>query len=438
MKQLSGSWSQKLNKTILLLTAAALPLVLALFLLGGDIPDPDRNAHDMWANQLLSRGKLIISENGICNNWQLYYPNTVPKPLELVIGLFRAPGGTFLHSAIALLTALLVLASVWYSAGGGRTGYEAAFFLGLNPVFIFLAIRGNPAIPFLGALFLMQAAKGSSTAAVLASLARPEGFIYSTYHCVKNRKWKLLMLLGLAAIVWLVFHRMTCGSFTWAPDEVKFSVASMDYPTANPVTFFPWAGLRSILVLGAPAAAVVFLAFKRWKLIIPFSANFLLLALSLAMGSLVLPRYIDQLFLLATPFVFLEINRVFKGRTRTTVVIIAILFPSLQWIGLIPEIREYEELREVYSTFELPEEGIVATNELLIPGFCLNLGILDPRERFVSIDRAAWSEASEADLKEAGVTLVVIVPRGMYFPMHTEKWLEQAENIEVEYLGNFN
>ncbi|MCD4706269.1 MAG: hypothetical protein K8S62_00850 [Candidatus Sabulitectum sp.] len=412
---------------------SVLPVLITLLILGGDIPDPDRNAHDMWANQLINTSRLIISEQGTYDDWQLYYPNTVPKPLELFIGIIRAPGGVFFHSAIILLSALLVLAATWYSAGRGRTGLEAAFFLGFNPVFVFLCVRGNSAIPFLGAMFLLQSVKTSNAGAVIASLARPEGFIYSGYHCIRNRKWKLLALLGTIGIAWLAFHKVTCGSFTWTADEVKFSVAAMDYPTANPVTFFPWAGLRSILILGAPAAALLLLSFRRWKQKIPFSLNFLLLAVSLAMGSLVLPRYIDQLFLIAAPFIFLEINRIFKGKTRTTVAIAAIVFPSFQWISTIPEISQYERLRETYRSFELPEEGITAANELLIPGFCLNLGIDNPTGRFISVDKAAWSHASEAELKEYGVTQVVIVPAGVYFPPHTEEWLETIKDIEVKY-----
>ncbi len=408
-------------------------MLVLLLVLGGDLPDPDRNAHDMWANQLINTGNLTISPDGIFDDWHNYYPNTVPKPIELLIGLVRNPGGILYHSVITFLTALFVIAAVWNSAGRGRTGLEAALFLGFNPAFIFLCVRGNPAVPFLGAMFLLQSARGSNAGAVLAALARPEGFLYGGYHCVKNRKWKLLALLGIAGLTWLAFHKIACGSFTWAADEVKFSVAAMDYPTANPVTFFPWSGLRSILILGAPAAAVLLLTFRRWKLYVPFSANFLLLAVSLGMGSLVLPRYIDQLFLLATPFIFREIKNLFQGRIRTYVVIATILIPSFQWISTVPEIREYRKLEEVYRSFELPEEGITATNELLIPGFCLNLGLDDPTDLFVSSDKAAWSSASEADLIGHGVTRVVIVPIGVYFPLHTETWLENIQNIEVMY-----
>ena len=407
--------------------------MILLLILGGDIPDPDRNAHDMWANQLLDTGRLTISPDGVFDDWHIYYPNTVPKPVELAIGIVRSFGGVFYHSAITLITALLVILAAWNSAGRGRTGIEAALFLGLNPVFIFLCIRGNSAIPFLGAMFLLQSAGSSGIGSVLASITRPEGFIYGGYHCLKNRNWKLLIYLGITVAIWLTFHKVTCGSFTWAAGEVKFSVVSMAYPTANPVTFFPWAGLRSILILGAPGASILFLTFRRWKLHVPFSANFLLLAVSLAMGSLVLPRYIDQLFLLATPFIFKEIGGFFKERTRTAVVIAAIVLPSFQWISTVPEIRQYQKLETVYRSFELPEEGITAANELLIPGFCLQLGIDDPADRFIAVDRAAWAGASETDLIEHGVTRVIIVPMGIYFPEHTEEWLKNIENTEVQY-----
>jgi hypothetical protein len=410
-----------------------MPILILLIILGGELPDPDRNAHDVWARQLLHTGSLVISPTGIVDNWQNYYPNTVPKPIELVVGFIRMPGGIFYRSIVVFLTAIMVVVALWNSAGRGQSGLEAALFLGFNPVFLFLVVTSSSAILFLGSMFLLQSKNRSGTGAVLASLARPEGFIYSGYHSLKNRNWKLLSVLAFIAAGWLVFYRTSCGSFTWAADEVKYSVAAMAYPTANPVTFFPWAALRSVLVLGAPVAAALFLSFRKWKLHVPFSTNFLLLAVSLAMGSLVLPRYIDQLFLLAVPFVFFEIHRLFNGRIRTAVAVTAILFPSFQWISTVPEIRQYMRLREAYCSFELPEEGLTAANELLIPGFCLNLGIDDPSEMFVSVDKAAWSNASELSLTKLGVTRIVILDDGVYFPEHTARWLETVNSIEVEY-----
>lgn len=410
-----------------------LPLAAVLVLLSGDIPDPDRNAHDMWAQQLLHTGKLVISENGITDNWRVYYPNTVPKPLETLIGILRAPGGSFYHSLLTALIAGLVLWALWQAAGRGSTGGAAALYLGLNPVFIFLCIRGNPAIPFLGAAFLLQTASRGSAGAVLASLARPEGFIYGIWHSVTRRKWKLLLLLFLSAGVWLAFHRITCGSFTWTSDEVRYSVAAMDYPTPNPVTFFPWAGLRSILILGAPGAAILFCGFRRWDLKIPFTANFVLLAVSLAFGSLVLPRYIDQLFLLATPFIFRETARLFQGRTKLAVTVALTVFPSFQWIATLPEIEEYIHVRNFYESFDLQENGVTAANELLIPGIALANGIFDPRGVFVSTDRAAWEGATEEELTDLNVTELIVLPLGVYFPVHTEVWLHNIKDIEVNY-----
>ncbi|MCD6587175.1 MAG: hypothetical protein J7K88_01350 [Candidatus Fermentibacteraceae bacterium] len=412
---------------------SVLPVLTLLIVLDGEIPDPDRNAHDVWANQLVHTGRLVISHNGVFDDWQIYYPNTVPKPLELIMGFIRMPGGIFYRSIVVFLTAFMVVAAVWNSAGRGQAGLEAALFLGFNPVFLLLAVTSSSAVLFLGSIFLLQSNNRSGIGAVMASLARPEGFIYSGYHSLKNRKWKLLAILAVIAAGWLVFHRTSCGSFTWAADEVRYSVAAMAYPTANPVTFFPWAALRLVLVLGAPVAAVLFLCFRKWQLHWPFTANFLLLAISLVMGSLVLPRYVDQLFLLAVPFVFIEIHRLFNGRIRTAVSVAVILFPSVQWISTVPEIKQYMRLREAYESFELPEQGLTAANELLIPGFCLNLGIDDPSELFVSVDKAAWSNASESSLAERGVTRIVIFDEGVYFPEHTARWLETVENIEVDY-----
>ncbi len=312
---------------------SVLPVLTLLIVLDGEIPDPDRNAHDVWASQLVHTGRLVISHNGVVDDWQIYYPNTVPKPLELIMGFIRMPGGIFYRSIVVFLTAFMVVAAVWNSAGRGQAGLEAALFLGFNPVFLLLAVTSSSAVLFLGSMFLLQSKNRSGTGAVLASLARPEGFIYSGYHSLKNRKWKLVSVLAFVAAGWLVFHRTSCGSITWAADEVKYSVAAMAYPTANPVTFFPWAALRSVLVLGAPVAAILFLFFRKWQLHWPFTANFVLLAVSLAMGSLVLPRYIDQLFLLAVPFVFVEIHKLFNGRVRTAAAVAVILFPTVQWIS---------------------------------------------------------------------------------------------------------
>ena len=408
-------------------------MIFLLIIQRGDIPDPDRNAHDMWAGQLLEKGSLVISESGITDDWRIYYPNTVPKPFEMISGLLRAPGGTLWHSLFTVIMAALVIAAVRAAAGGGDSGIQAGYFLGLNPVFLFLCIRGNPAIPFLGAIFLMQTVKGSPAGAVLASLTRPEGFIYGVWHCISKKKWKLLLLFAVTAGIWLLFHKMACGSFTWASREVKYSVAAMAYPTPNPVTLLPWALLRSVLILGAPAAAILYGSFGRWELKVPFMINFALLAVSLALGSLVLPRYIDQLFLLAVPFIFKEIHGMFRGRAKRAILAAVILFPSFQWVATAPEIREYTEIRGIYSSVELPEEGVLAANELLIPGIALSNSISDPGSFFVSSDRAAWAGVTEEELFSHNVQKVLVVPLGVYYPEHTENWLNTMDSIEVDY-----
>lgn len=423
----------KLNKVSPLLAISLLPLLATLLILKGDLPDPDRNAHDLWAKQLINTGRLSISENGVFDDWKLYYPNTVPKPVELITGIVRAGGGVFFHSAVVLLTSLLVLLAGWYASGGGREGVETAIYLGFNPVFIYLCLVSSPAVPFIGAMFLLQSTSGSGAGAVIASLSRPEGFIYSIHHCIAKKKWKLLILPGAVCLGWLVFHRYTCGSFFWAVKEVKYTVSAMGYSTPGPLTFLPWAGLRLILILGAPAAAVLLFSFRRWQMRIPFSLNFLLLAASLFMGSLVLPRYIDQLFLMAAPFIFLETHRYFSGRRRTFAVIAMILFPSFQWVGTFPEIRQEERVRTFYETFEFPSAGVTAVNELLIPGICLSRNIDDPGNLFVALDRAAWENATEEDLLQFGVSRIVIVPGGVYYPEHTEEWLQCIKFIEVKY-----
>ncbi len=151
------------------------------------------------------------------------------------------------------------------------------------------------------------------------------------------------------------------------------------------------------------------------------------------MGSLVLPRYIDQLFLLAAPFVFMEIWRLFSGKTRAGGGGRGPCFPSFQWVATLPEFREYAEVREFYSEVRLPEEGVIAANELLIPGIALNNSISDPRGIFVSSDRAAWEGASREDLRAHGVSGIVVLEKGIYYPGHTQEWLETMNGIEVYY-----
>jgi hypothetical protein len=266
-------------------------------------------------------------------------------------------------------------------------------------------------------------------------LSRPEGFIYGGWHCFKSRNWKPVLLLVLAAAVWLFFHKSCCGSVLWASREVRYSVAAMAYPTPNPITFLPWAGIRSILILGAPGAAILYGNLRRWKLAVPFGANFALLTLSLGLGSLVLPRYIDQLFLLATPFIFTELARLYTGRKRIIVTAMVIAFPWFQWISALPEIREYAEIREFYRQAETNVSGVTAANELLVPGLALAGGIYDPRGLFVSTDRAAWENASEEELNSFGVSGILVYRRGIYFPGHTERWLGTLNNMEVIYYG---
>ena len=414
---------------------SVLPLAAVLLLLGGDLPDPDRNAHDMWARQLVSTGSLTISENGTTEDWRLYYPNTVPKPLELGMGLLRIPGGALYRELLTLMTAALVLTAAYHAAGKGDNGKAAAVYLGLNPVYIFLAVRGNPAIPFMGAVFLLYTMRGRTAGTLIAALSRPEGFIYGGWLCLRERNWKRLMIIAAAAAVWLVFHKTCTGSFIWTSEEVRYSVAAMAYPTPNPITFLPWAGLRSILILGAPAAAIFYGNFRQWQFGVPFLTNLALLTVSLALGSLVLPRYIDQLFLLAVPFVFLEIGRLFKGGKKKLITAAVIAFPAFQWISAIPEIAEYVRVRDFYYSVELPETGAAAANELLIPGMALANDIYDPRGLFVSTDRAAWENAEEADLREFGVSEIIILREGIYFPEHTEEWLENIKNIKVVHYG---
>ena len=389
----------------------------------------------MWARQLVSTGSLTISHNGVTDDWRQYYPNTVPKPLELAIGITRIPAGTLYRAFLTLLTAALVLAAAYHAAGKGGKGEAAAVYLGLNPAFIFLAIRGNSAIPLMGAVFLLYTAGGRTAGTIIAALARPEGFIYGGWSCLRDKNWKRMLILTAAAAVWLLFHKTCAGSFFWASAEVKYSVASMDYPTPNPITFLPWALLRSVLILGAPGAAIFYGNFREWQFRTPFTVNFALLIISLAFGSLVLPRYIDQLFLLAVPFIFMEMGRLFKDRRLKLITAAVIVFPSFQWISTYPEIGEYVRVRDFYSSVALPETGASAVNELLIPGMALANGIYDPRGIFVSTDRAAWENAEEASLREFGVSEIIILPEGIYFPKHTEEWLENIKLIEVVHYG---
>jgi hypothetical protein len=387
----------------------------------------------MWARQFASNGRLVISQDGTVDDWRAYYPNTVPKPLELLLGFLRLPEGAFYRSALTGLTGLWALYAVWAAAGKGFTGNTAALFLGMNPAFIFLTLSGNPAIPFIAAVMLTSTMKWSTAGALAASLSRPEGFLYGAHLALRNRSWKLIALLTIAAGIWLAFHRTACGSFTWASDEVRYCVAAMAYPTPNSLTLLPWAFLRSILILGPPAAAVFWRRFGKWELRVPFALNFLLLGVSLAAGSLVLPRYIDQLFLLAVPFVCRQLPELNGQRRKLLVSAALILSPGFQWFAVLPEISEAQTLQSIYRETDLPSSGVTAANELVVPGLCLANGINDPRGLFISTDRAAFEKATEDELLDFGVGRIIVVPMGFFHPEHTGEWLKGITEIEVDH-----
>lgn len=408
----------------LVLSAACLAPLLGVTLAVGPLPDSDRAAHTLWAGQLADEGSLVISPDGTVNDWTMYYPNTVPKPGDLLLGLlgnlpWKAP-----ETVIWLAVAWMALFAGVRAAGEGFPGLLAGVFLGTNPVFLNLCLARSPAVPFM-ALILWGCRRGSPGASALASLVRPEGFIYGVRDFLERRSPWALAVMAVSLAFWILLNAGACGDLLWTAREVRYCVAAMDYDTPNPVTFPSWLLLRVITVLGPVFGAALLVDFRRWRLAVPAGINVFLLWTGLVMGSLVLPRYADQVILLAVPFCAGRTGSLFPGVNRALLAALCLAGGIFAWPETLDSWRTEAMLdRGLASAAGRLPEGRVAANELVIPRLALLRSRVSYPEGYVALDRAVWEGAGEEDLLRQGVTSIVVFMDDFYLSDHAAKWLD--------------
>lgn len=404
-----------------LVALVCLAPLAALTAVLGPLPDSDRAAHTLWARELLREGSLVISPDGVVNDWGAYYPNTVPKPGDLLLSIAGALTGGTAESLIwlGLGWAVLLFAA---RAAGQRGRVLTGVFLGLNPVFLNLCLARSPAIPFMALIFLGSAAD-SPVALAFSSLVRPEGFIYAGWRIRGKWKTPALALLLVSGAAWVWLNAGACGDLFWSGREVRYCVAAMGYGTPGVVTYPPWLLLRAVAVLGPLPLSVLMARIGEWDLRHPVGLNLLLLWAGLAFGSLVLPRYADQIILLAVPF---AMNSVMKAFPRRPAMIAALCLAGAvtPWWETAGSIRTEMRLNTgLEAIAPMLPDGMVAANELVVPRLALLGDGADYPGRFVALDRAVWEGADEDSLLARGVTSIVIFHRDFYLSEHGREWL---------------
>jgi hypothetical protein len=312
--------------------------------------------------------------------------------------------------------------------------------LGYSPVFVSAVFRGNPSVLLLGLLFLtgLRGGRWQLAAALLLPLIRPEGLLYSLWLLLRERRWRYLPLLVLPVLVWPVLNRLTAGYWLWSMEAVRYVVAAMAYPTPGLVTFWPWSLLRGLLTTGPVLAAAMFIRGRRgWGWGGAALLNMVLLWLSLAGGSLVLPRYLDHVFLLMVPWAACALAFLAEGgRSRRALLYgLAVAGVLLPWRDTLQETAFHRALdAELALQAARGWTGRLAVNELLVPGLALEAGITEPSGRFLALDRAAWEGIPEDSLESLGVDRILVVDHPPYLPGHTRDYLAGLEGMEVDTL----
>jgi len=406
--------------------ACLAPLVF-LTLLPGPLPDSDRAAHTMWSRQLVSTGRLVISPDGVVNDWRAYYPNTVPKPGDMLLSLFGVLAGSLMETLMWLGMAWLVLLAAVKTAPERNAALLSGLFIGVNPVFLNLCITRSPAVPFLALVFL-GCAKSSGFFYSLASLVRPEGFLYGGWGFLKKKQPVVPVVLALSAGVWILLNAGAAGDLFWSGREVRYCVAAMGYHTPNLITFPPWFLLRAVMVLGPFPMAALVCRLGKWNLRKPVGLNLLFLWAGLGFGSLVLPRYADQVLLLAVPFAIGGVLRAFSRLPKAAVAALCILGAMLPWMETVESWKVELLLRKNLPLVAaaLPR-GVVAANELLVPRLALLQDIHDPSGKYVALDRAVWEGVEMDDLAAFGVTSIVLFHNDFYLSDHARNWFDNRD-----------
>ncbi len=426
------------------LLISSLPILLCSLICGSQL-DTDTLAHRLWARQLVESGSISIAENGVYDDVSVYYPNTVAKPLPLAAAVLDELAGGSLLEILAPLTGILVilLAGLTVRRISGEDHGAVCLtmtVLGFSPVFVAATLHGNPSIPLLGLLLILSAdrERWRLPVAITLPLIRPEGLIYSAVFLVRKKRYSLLVLLTLPVAIWLLLSRLTAGYWLWSIDAVRYVVTAMSWPTPGVATFWPWAALRGLLTIGPVLAAAMLLhrhGIWRWRWAVLL--NMSLLWLSLAGGSLVLPRYLDHIFLLMVPWAVTGLAAPAGGNRRIRRVAFAgalagVLIP---WPGFLRETAFHTALTpELGAQADRGWDGRLAVNELLVPAIALDADITDPSYRFLSIDRAACEYIEEDSLLALGVDRVVAVDHPLYLPAHTREYLSTLERIRIDTL----
>jgi hypothetical protein len=373
---------------------------------------------------MMNEGSLVISADGTVDDWTRYYPNTVPKPVDMLLGLAGTLPCGAVETALWLAIGWMALYAGIRAAGIGFPGLLSGVFLGTSPVFLNLCLTRSPAVPFM-ALILLGSRSGSPGASSLASLVRPEGFIYGIRDFLERRSPGALAVMAVSLAIWILLNAGACGDLLWTAREVKYCVAAMDYATPNPVTFPPWLLLRTVAVLGPVFAAALMADFGRWRLAAPAGINLVLLWAGLALGSLVLPRYADQVILLAVPFCAGRAGTLFPGVNRALLSVLCLAGGLFVWPETLDIWRTESMLdRGLASAADRLPEGRVAANELVIPRLALLRSRESYPEGYVALDRAVWEGAGEEDLLRQGVTSIVVFRDDFYLSEHAREWLD--------------
>ncbi|MFO7627120.1 MAG: hypothetical protein R6V62_07675 [Candidatus Fermentibacteraceae bacterium] len=411
------------HSNLLLSLLCAAPLLI-LIIVTGPLPDSDRAAHSLWAGQLVREGSLSISPDGVVDDWRAFYPNTVPKPGDLFLGVAGILSGQFIEGIVWFGFAWAVIFGAMRAAGGRMAGALTGVFLGVNPVFLNLSITRSPAVPFLALLFL-GTSSNSSAAFALSSLVRPEGFIFGVWKALRKKSCPAILIMALSAGLWALVNTLACGDLFWSGREVRYCVSAMGYETPNVVTYLPWLLLRAVAVLGPLPLAALLSRASGWELRRPVLLNLLFLWAGLLFGGLVLPRYADQVLLLAVPFAMGAVLDSFRGKSRVAAVALCLAGAALPWADTIDSWRTEMALdQDLRAVSALLPDGMIAANELVVP----RLAILDSGrgfpERYVALDRAVWEGAGENDLLAHGVTAIVIFRDDFYLSDHAEAWVK--------------
>jgi|GEM_PF-847064 len=416
------------------LAAALAGMIPALLLLaaGGEHADSDALAHLVWARQVLQHGSPRIARDGVFDDPSHYYPNTVPKPLPLLVSLpAAAAGGAGVLQTQYLVFAflgLLAAASLALREGGGtRAAWWASLALGMNPAWVLLTIRCRPAVILVAALLALPAIARFSVLEPLAALTRPEGIFVSAWRSLRRRRGAGLAILLAAVAAWPLLNLWAAGDPLWSLREVRLAVEQMDYPTPGPDSFFLLLVRRLFLVAGPVFVLALLSRIRRWPLAIPLAAWAAALWASLSGGSLVLPRYLDPLVLLAVPWAVVMLLRMMPAgdvRSASAVLALAVAASLTLWPSALADWRREHGIQMALE--RLGREGWhgrLAVNELLVPRVAEAAGSTDLSREFVALDRAAWEGV---DLDSLDVGTVAVVDHPLYLPRHTVKYLESG------------